>query len=106
MVGTAKCFAAWTNHACVTLRTFTLSVFYSFCLLRLTVLAAQHIFIVGGQDAHNYMLDSAAVYDPASDSHTDLTSMSTARMGFDMGRLGDLVCACLLYTSPSPRDRG
>ena len=39
------------------------------------------------------MFNSAAVYDPASTSHTNLPSMSTARSGFGMGRLGGLVCA-------------
>ena len=33
------------------------------------------------------------MYDPASDSHADLPSMSAARQSFGMGRLGGLVCA-------------
>eukprot|EP01046_Picozoa_sp_COSAG06_P006501 COSAG06_NODE_306_length_17801_cov_6.989210_12_plen_1895_part_00 len=50
------------------------------------------IYYVGG---NRFMDDpaSAVVYDPATNSHTDLPSMSTAREELDMGRLGGLVCA-------------
>ena len=33
------------------------------------------------------------MYDPASDSHADLPSMTTVRNYLGMGRLGDLICA-------------
>ena len=60
-----------------------------FAALTLVASPPQRIY-----DAGNYPADdSAAVYDPASDSHTDLPSMSTARMHFGLGRLGGLVCA-------------
>eukprot|EP01045_Picozoa_sp_COSAG04_P041622 COSAG04_NODE_12744_length_637_cov_1.139405_1_plen_119_part_10 len=41
------------------------------------------------------------MYDPASNSHTDLPSMSTARWVFGMGRLGGLVCAVGGYDDAS-----
>ena len=52
----------------------------------------QHIYYAGGKDGGNNPSDSAAVYDPASDSHTDLPSMSRPREYLGMGRLGGLVC--------------
>ena len=66
-------------------------------LIAVAISPSQHIYYAGGDpggsDADRDSLDSAAVYDPASNSHADLPSMGTRRHYVGMGRLGGLVCA-------------